>query len=87
MAPQDHNFFLATVLVLATVLLVFAMKYMSAARQARLRSADETLYRSLAEKANAAQSATTASLSAIQSDLADAKARLASVEKMLREVG
>ena len=87
MAGQAHNFLVPTVLVLATVLLVFGMKYMSAGRQARSHLAGENSYRSLAENAAVSQSATAASLAATQAELSDVKARLASIEKMLREVG
>ncbi len=73
-------------LVLGTILLVFGMKYFSAASQARSRAASEDAYRELAQKAVAAQSANATSLSAIQSGLADINTRLAAVEKILKAV-
>jgi len=56
-------------LVLGTILLVFGMKYLSAARQARSRVISEDAYRELAQKAVAAQSDNATSLSSIQSGL------------------
>lgn len=79
MAAQANTFLLVTILFLVTVLLIFAMKYFSAARQARARLSEEGGYRELSEKA-------TAGLAAVQAELAEIRARLASVEKMLKEV-
>lgn len=87
MAGNAHDFLLPTILVLATMLLVFGMKYLSGVRQARLRFANDDQLRALTENAAAAHSATTASLAAAQGELAEMKARLAAIEKMLREVG
>jgi len=66
MIEHTHNFLLPTVLVLATILLVFGMKYMSGARQARLRLASDDGFRLIAEKAAAAQSAIAESLATTQ---------------------
>jgi len=87
MIQQPHNFLVPTILALATILLVFGMKYMSGARQARLRIVGDDTYRLLAEKATAAQFAVTESLAAAKAELADVRARLVSIERMLREVG
>ena len=73
-------------LPLATVLLVFGMRYRSAIREAQARLANDGAYRDIAEKAVATQSDTAAALSAIQSALADVRTRLASVEKILKDV-
>lgn len=86
MADQPNSFLLVTVLVLLAILLVFAMKYLSSTRQARMRFTNEGDYRELAEKAAAAQSATAASLAAVQADLAEVKTKLAAIDKVLREV-
>ena len=45
MANNADTFLLVTILVLVTVLLVFAMKYFAAARQAQLRVTGENAYR------------------------------------------
>ena len=68
------------------VLLIFAMKYISSARQAQSRALAENAYREVAEKAVAVQSANATSLSAIQIDLAETKTRLAAIEKVLKAV-
>lgn len=73
-------------LFFGTVLLVFGMKYFSAVFAARARRADDEAYRTLAEKALAAQSDSQTSLSAIQADLARLTASLASVETILKQV-
>ncbi|MEJ0027057.1 MAG: hypothetical protein WDN01_13600 [Rhizomicrobium sp.] len=70
-----------------TILAVFAMKYLASARQAQARILAEGAYRAVAEKAAAAQSDSAASLSAMKADLAEIKARMAAVEKILKEVG
>jgi uncharacterized membrane protein len=69
-----------------TILLIFGMKYFSAAFAARARRANDEAYRALAEKALAAQSDSQASLTAIQADLARLAAGLASVETILKQV-
>ena len=79
-------FLLAISLVLGTILLVFGMKYFSAAGQARSRAASEDAYRELAQKAVAAQSENATSLSSIQTGLSEINMRLAAVEKILKAV-
>ena len=69
-----------------TPIVIFAMKYISAASQARSRGAQEDSYRKLASDAVTAQSGNAATLSAIQSELAEIKTRMASVEKILKAV-
>jgi hypothetical protein len=87
MADKPTVFLLVTVLVLVTTVLIFAMKYFSSARQARLRFASDDAYRDLAEKAAKAQAETAMALSSLQSSVADLHARLLGVEKVLRDVG
>ncbi len=79
-------YLLTICLPLATVLIVFAMKYISAALQARARLANDGLYQALAEKAVSAQVENQALLSAIRSELSQTTASLAAVEKLLRQV-
>ena len=86
MADKASVFLLVTVLVLVTIILVFAMKYFAAARQARLRLASEDGYRTLAERTVKAQEAGAERLGAINAGLVDIERRLASVEKVLKEV-
>jgi spermidine/putrescine-binding protein len=86
MADKASVFLLVTILVLVTIILVFAMKYVAAARQASLRIASEDGYRALAERTVKAQEAGTELLGAINTGLAQIEMRLANVEKILKEV-
>lgn len=70
-----------------TPLLIFGMKYLSAAYQARQKAKGDEAARELAQRAAAAQSETAASLAAMKSELASIGTRLAAVEKMLKDVG
>jgi signal transduction histidine kinase len=58
MADKAAVFLLVTILLLVTIIIVFAMKYFAAARQARLRITSETGYRELAERTVQAQEKT-----------------------------
>jgi predicted negative regulator of RcsB-dependent stress response len=84
---SEHVYFLTLGLPLATLLVIFGMKYWSAAHKARAESASADAYRELAAKSAAAQAENAATLAAMQITLADMKGRLASVETMLKEVG
>jgi Tfp pilus assembly protein PilO len=86
MADHANTFLLVTILLFVTILLIFGMKYFSAARQAHALITRETTFRELAEKATALQSEAVAALAAVPAALAEIKARLASVEKILKEV-
>jgi len=83
---SEPVYFISIGLVLGTILLVFGMKYLSAARQAQARITGENAYRALAEKATAAQSENATLLSTIQAELSDMKTRLSAIEKILKEV-
>ena len=86
MAEHAHTFLLVTILALVTILLVFGMKYFSAARRDNARVTREDIYRELAEKAVSVQSASAASVAAVQADFSEMKIRLTAIEKLLREV-
>jgi Tfp pilus assembly protein PilO len=86
MAAHANTFLLLTILVLVTILLVFGMKYFSAARTVHARASSEEAYRELAEKAVSLQAANAASLAAVQADFSELKIRLTAIEKLLREV-
>ncbi|MBZ2209886.1 hypothetical protein [Massilia soli] len=75
----EHVYLLTLFLPLGTVLLIFGMKYYAAVQQAKARLASDDAYRQVAEQAVAAQAETAAAL-------ADLKIRLATIEKILREV-
>jgi Tfp pilus assembly protein PilO len=73
-------------LFLGTILAVFAMRYIAATQQAKAQLARDQAYREIATKAVADQAETAAALSAIQAATAQIHARLAAVEKVLKEV-
>jgi Tfp pilus assembly protein PilO len=83
---SEHLYLLTICLPLATILLVFGMRYFSAVQQAKARLANDEGYRQIAAKAVAAQSENATALSSIQAALADVRNRLAAVEKILKEV-
>jgi hypothetical protein len=83
---SEHLYLISLGVLFGTPLLIFGMKYASAAYQGRARTADEDAYKELAQKAAAAQSESAASLSTIQSELSDVRTRLAAVEKILKDV-
>jgi hypothetical protein len=74
-----------TVVSLAAVLIA-CVKYISGAITARARIMNDESYRKLAADAVTAQSGNAATLSAIQSELAEIKTRMASVETILKAV-
>jgi hypothetical protein len=83
---SEPLYLLSIGLPLATILIVFGMKYFAAIRQAHARVLEDNAYRGLAQKAVAAQSDAAASLSALQSELSQINTRLAAVEKILKAV-
>jgi len=83
---QVQLYLLTLCLPLATVLIIFGMRYFSLIQQARARLANDDAYRQIAEKASTAQSQTVTSLASIDAALADVQARLTAVEKILKEV-
>jgi hypothetical protein len=80
-------FFTTFALFLATVLLIFAMRYVSAAITARARIAAESGYQALAEKAVALQAQNEAALAGVKTELAALSASVAAVETILKQVG
>lgn len=87
MADKASYFLLVTIFVLVTIILVFAMKYFSSARQVRAQIAGDNAYRELVERTLKAQEESMASLASIRSSVTQIEGRLASVEKVLRDVG
>jgi hypothetical protein len=85
--PMSGLFYLLTLcLPLATVLIVFGMRYLAAVQQARARLANDDAYRRIAEQAAASQTETAGALASIEASLTDVRTRLASVEKILKDV-
>ncbi len=83
---SEHIYLLTLGLPLTALLVIFGMKYWSAAHKARAEAASAEAYRELASKSAAALAENAAALAAIQATLAEMKGRLASVEKVLKEV-
>jgi hypothetical protein len=83
---SEHLYLISLGVLFGTPLLVFGMKYLSSAYQARARTASENAYKELAQKAAAAQTESAASLAIIQGELSDVRTRLAAVEKILKDV-
>jgi hypothetical protein len=80
-------FFTAFALLLGTVLLIFAMRAVSAVLTARARLAAENSYKALAEKALALQAQNEAVLAGVKAELATLSASVAAVETILKQVG
>ena len=85
--PIQVFYLLTLILPLVTILIVFGMKYWSAAVQSRAAKVGEESYRELAEKAVAVQRDNATAISAIQADVAKVSRSLASVENILKQVG
>lgn len=84
---MSESIYLLTLFALpVTALLIFGMKYYSAAQQAKARHAQDEAYRQMAARATATQAETAAALASINTSLADVTARLAAVEKILKQV-
>jgi hypothetical protein len=83
---HEHIYLLTIGLPLATILLVFAMRYYAAVQQAKARLANDDAYRDIAAKAVAAQAETAQALASMNATLAELKGRIAAVEKILKEV-
>jgi hypothetical protein len=79
-------YLLTLLLPLATILIVFAMRYFAIVQQARARQANDNAYRQLAETASAAQSQIATSLAAMEANLSDVRTRMAAVETILKAV-
>jgi Tfp pilus assembly protein PilO len=79
-------YLLTLILPLLTVLLVVAIKHVSAVLQARARFAQDDAYRQLAAQAAQSQAETAAHLSALNATLASLESRTASVERILKQV-
>lgn len=87
MTGRESYFLLVTILVLVTILLIFAMKYFSSARRSRAQTVGEAAYRDLAEKTLKAQEDMAATLVSLRASVTQIEGRLAGVEKVLKDVG
>jgi hypothetical protein len=84
---MSESIYLLTIcLPLGTILLVFGMRYFSIVQQARARLANDSAYGQLVAQAAATQTENAVAFAAVNATVADLKARLAAVEKILKEV-
>jgi hypothetical protein len=79
-------YLLTLMLPLATILIVFGMRYYASVQQARARLANDDAYRQLAETASSAQSRTATNLAALETTLSDVRERITAVETILKAV-
>jgi hypothetical protein len=83
---QENIYLLTLCLPLATILIVFAMRYVAMVQQSRSRAANDNAYRLVAEKSVVLQSEMLTALSGVQAVMADVQSRLIAVEKILKAV-
>jgi len=83
---QPFYYVLTLLFLFGTPLVIFAMKYLSSAYQARAKARADEAYRELALKAAAVQSETAASLATMKSELTAIGTRLSAVEGILKAV-
>jgi hypothetical protein len=79
-------YLLTLVLPLATVLIVFGVRYYADVQKTRARLAYDDAYRQLAESAAAAQSQIATSLAAMEANLSGMLIRMGAVETILKAV-
>ena len=76
----EHVYFVTVAVIFGTILAVFGMRYYASVQQAKAKLDQGDAYRQTAEQ-------TAAALASIQASMADAKTRLAAIEKILKDVG
>lgn len=75
MADSANTFTLLSLLSMATILLIFGMKYFSAAKQSRGAYKNDGISQDLKDK-----------LAALQEDMASVKKQVTGIEKVLKEI-
>jgi hypothetical protein len=84
---MSEAMYLSTIgLPIAALLIIFGMRYYAAVAQARLRHDSDQDYRVLAQQAAETQARSATALASIDATLADLRARVASVETVLKQV-
>jgi hypothetical protein len=86
MSPTPAIYFISLGAMFGTIIIVFGIRFLQASVVARADAAHSDAYRKLASDAVTAQAGNAATLSAIQSELAEIKARMTSVETILKAV-
>jgi Tfp pilus assembly protein PilO len=83
---QTTVYFITLAIIIGTIVAVFGIRFLQASAVARADAAHTEAYRKLASDAVTAQAGNAATLSAIQSELAEIKTRMTSVETILKAV-
>jgi chromatin segregation and condensation protein Rec8/ScpA/Scc1 (kleisin family) len=83
---SENVFFAAFFFPSAAAVLIYFMKYLAAIKQARVRAEQDGTYRDLALKMTASQAEMAAAMTTLTGSLADVQARMAGLEKILKEV-
>jgi hypothetical protein len=86
MSATPTIYFITLGVMFGTIILVFGIRFLQASAVAGADAAHTEAYRKLASDAVTAQAGNAATLSAIQSELAEIKARMARVETILKAV-
>lgn len=86
MSATPTIYFITLGVIFGTIILVFGIRFLQAHVVAGAEAARTDAYRKLASDAVTAQASNAATLSAIQSELAEIKARMVSVETILKAV-
>jgi HAMP domain-containing protein len=79
--------FAAAIAALIAVILVAVIWQLGGTSRARAAAARDDAYKDLAGRSTAAQAKTAEELERVAGELADLKSRLASMERLMREVG
>jgi Tfp pilus assembly protein PilO len=83
---QATIYFITLAIIVGTIIAVFGIRFLQASAVAGADAARTEAYRKLASDAVTAQAGNAATLSAIQSELAEIKTRMTSVETILKAV-
>jgi chromatin segregation and condensation protein Rec8/ScpA/Scc1 (kleisin family) len=83
---SENAFFAAFFFPSAAAVLVYFMKYLAAIKQARVRAEQDETYRELATRMAASQAEIASAVTALANSLADVQARVAGLERILKEV-
>ena len=85
---MSEQIYIFTLLVIAaTFIAVFGMRYMTSRQDAHARTSKEEAYRELSTMAVQIQGDAARQLAELKTELSGVSARLAAIEKMLRDVG
>ena len=85
---MSEQMYIFTLLVIsATLLLVFGLRYLASRQAAQARTSKEDAYRDLSAKAAQAQADAIALLAGLKAEVFGVSTRLAAIEKILKDVG